>query len=293
MLPLHRNAVIAAILALILWFALYANLGVAKPPASWKWMDIVSEGGTALMAGVWFLFTLSSRPRGLVTRLLAGGLAAIMLGSWADCLDEFYRIDKQAVWDNWLEALVPLGMAILTAGMYYWRQEQFRLNEHLRKRERLFRDHHAFDRITQLANADYLRAQIRLEQDNRAGRQCALVLFDIDGFHRINRQFGQAEGDRALQAVGHMLLLNLRGDDLLCRYAGDRFALLLPDTSVPQAQELARHLCAMVGSMRHSGAAGSVPLSLRFACADAEAETVLDTLSRAVDVPAAAAPAPA
>lgn len=291
MLPLHRNAVIAAILALILWFALYANLGVAKPLASWKWMDIVSEGGTALMAGVWFLFTLSSRPRGLVTRLLAGGLAAIMLGSWADCLDEFYRIDKQAVWDNWLEALVPLGMAILTAGMYYWRQEQFRLNEHLRKRERLFRDHHAFDRITQLANADYLRAQIRLEQDNRAGRRCALVLFDIDGFHRINRQFGQAEGDRALQAVGHMLLLNLGGDDLLCRYAGDRFALLLPDTSVAQAQELARHLCAMVGAMRHSGAAGPVPLSLRFACADAEAETVLDTLSRAVEVPAAAAPA--
>lgn len=293
MLPLHRNAVIAAILALILWLALYANLGVAKPLASWKWMDIVSEGGTALMAGIWFLFTLSSRPRGLVTRLLAGGLAAIMLGSWADCLDEFYRIDKQAVWDNWLEALVPLGMAILTAGMYYWRQEQFRLNEHLRKRERLFRDHHAFDRITQLANADYLRAQIRLEQESRRGRQCALVLFDIDGFHRINRQFGQAEGDRALQAVGHMLLLNLRGDDLLCRYAGDRFALLLPDTGVPQAQELARHLCAMVGGMRHSGGAGPVPLTLRFACADAEAETVLETLSRAVDVPAAAAAAPA
>jgi hypothetical protein len=99
-----------------------------------------------------------------VTRLLALGLAAIMLGSWADCLDEFFHLSKDQVWDNWLEALMPLGMLTLTAGMYYWRQEQFSLNEHLQKRERLFRDHRAFDRVTQLAGADYLRAQIRPDQ---------------------------------------------------------------------------------------------------------------------------------
>ena len=290
MLPLHRSTLIVSCLALVACVFLYATLGSAKPLHMWKWTDIVSEGGTAVMAGSWVLFTLSSRPGGLVTRLLAGGLAMIMVGSFADCMDEFFAISKAARWDHWLEMLVPLGMLVLTCGMYFWRHEQFRLNEHLQKRERLFRDHRAFDRITQLANADYLRRQIRLEQSQRPGRPCALVLLDIDGFHLINREFGQREGDRVLQAVGHMLLLNLRNDDLLCRYAGDRFALLLPDTSVAEAGALAAHLATMVGQMRHHAKTGRVGVTLRHACssADAAPDVLLAELSRAVSQPAAA-----
>ncbi|NVM79100.1 diguanylate cyclase (GGDEF)-like protein [Duganella sp. SG902] len=282
MLQLHRLTLIVSGLALLVCVFLYATLGHAKPITIWKWTDIISEGGTAVMAGIWVLFTLSSRPGGLVTRLLAGGLAMIMIGSFADCLDEFFAISKSARWDHWLEALVPLGMLCVTCGMYYWRHEQFRLNEHLQKRERLFREHRAFDRITQLANADYLRRQIRHEQTHRPGRPCALVLLDIDGFHLINREYGQREGDRVLQAVGHMLLLNLRNDDLLCRYAGDRFALLMPGTSAAQADAMAWHLVAMVGQMRHHAKDSRVPISLRHACvaADAPPDELLARLGR-------------
>ncbi|MES2257055.1 MAG: GGDEF domain-containing protein [Pseudomonadota bacterium] len=287
MLRLHRFPLAAALLSLPACFLLYAWIGSPKPVHLWRWMDIVGEGGTALMAGVWLLFTLSSRPGGLVTRLLGGGLAAIMLGSWADCLDEFFRIPKDQVWDNWLEALVPFGMLLLTVGMYYWRQEQFRLNEHLHKRERLFRDHHGFDRITQLANADYLREQLRVEAARRPRGASALVLFDIDGFHLINRQFGQQEGDRVLQAVGHMLLLNLRSEDLLCRYAGDRFALLLPHTCADTADAMARHLCSMVGQMRHGAPQGRVPVTVRFVAGalDADPDALLARLSLALEAP--------
>jgi len=275
----------AAALAVIACLLLYASAGQAKPAGAWRWMDIIAEGGMAAMAGLWFVMTLSSRPGGLVTRLLAGGLAAVMLGSWADCLDEFFRIDKAASWDNWLEALVPFGMLVLTAGIYYWRHEQFMLNDHLAKRERLFRQHRAFDRVTQLADAAYLRHQIRLEQERDPSGQCALVLLDIDGFHRINREHGPREGDRVLQAVGHMLLLNLRNEDLLCRYAGDRFALLLPGMGGADARALAQHLCQMVSMMRHHGPQGPLPVSLRFVseAARGDAETLLARLSAAID----------
>lgn len=294
MLKLHRPALAAAAIALLAFLFIYAGAGAAKAFRAWDWMDIVSEGGTAVMAGIWLLMTLSSRPGGLVTRLLAGGLAAIMLGCWADCLDEFFIIPKHQGWNHALEALTPVGMLTLTMGLYYWRQEQFSLNEHLQKRERLFRDHRAFDRITQLANADYLRLQIRLERQRHPGQHCALVLLDIDGFHVINREFGQHEGDRVLQAVGHMLLLNLRNEDLLCRYAGDRFALLMPGLSEVQAGVAARHLCAMVGQMHHYAAELPVRISLRHACAmaDAAPEVLLAALSQAVEAsagPAAAA----
>lgn len=264
---IQRHTIVAACLACAACNLLYAGIGQLKPVAIWRWMDIAGEGGTAVMAFVWCLIVQGSRPDGRVTRLLAGGLAAMGVGCWADCMDEFWRVDKAALWDNALEAFVPLGMAVLTAGLYYWRQEQASLNDHLKKRERLFRDHRAFDRVTQLADARYLRAQLQRE---RQGGPCALVLLDIDGFNRVNREFGQAEGDRVLQAVSHMLLLNLRNDDLLCRYAGDRFAVLMPGLSEAAARAAAAHLCMMVGLMRHHAADRAVTLSLRASCAQAD-----------------------
>jgi diguanylate cyclase (GGDEF)-like protein len=284
MLKLHRTTLLTCTLLALLILILYASVGAVKPLHAWDWMDIVSEGGTTLLAGCWLIMLLSSRPGGMVTRWLAGGLAAIMLGNWADLMDEFFKMGKAFQWNHWLEAMVGMGMLTLTVGLYYWRHEQANLSQHLEKRERLFRDHRAFDRITQLADADYLRRQIRLERQRRPGQDCAVALLDIDGFHLINRMFGQAEGDRALQAVGHMLLLNLRSDDLLCRYAGDRFALLMPGTSEADATILAHHLCDMVGRMRHHAGGTLVPLTLRHACAAADdaPETVLRALNQAV-----------
>jgi len=294
-MPAQRHAVIVAA-ALGACFLLYAVFGVAKASNEWRLMDIVGEGGTALVALAWTLVVLTSRPGGRVTRLLALGLGAIMLGSWADCLDEFYRIDKAALWDNALEALVPAGMAVLTAGLFFWRQEQVRLTEHLQKRERLFRQHRAFDKVTQLADAAYLREQLRREQAAHPQGQCALVLLDIDRFHAINREHGHAEGDRVLQAVSHMLLLNLRNDDLLCRYAGDRFAVLMPGLDEVAARAVALHLCGMVERMRHHAGAVRVPLTLRHGCAGASAaqtdgaggvDAVLADLARRIDTAAA------
>jgi diguanylate cyclase (GGDEF)-like protein len=264
---------------------LFAAAGQAIPVAQWNWMDIAGEGGTALLAALWCLIVLSSRPDGRVTRLLAGGLACIMLGSWADCLDEMIDIERGVVWDNALESLLPLGMLVLTAGLVYWRHEQATLTDHMRKRERLFRSHRPFDRITQLADAAYLRQQLTLEarRAHRAG--CALVLFDIDAFHRINREHGHAEGDRVLQAVAHMLLLNLRNEDLLCRYAGDRFAVLMPGMGEPEARDAARHLCRMVSAMRHHAAGRRVALTLRYGCAPARGapDALLASLCRQMD----------
>lgn len=284
MLRLHRPILLACCALALLIALLYASAGAAKPLHAWDWMDIVSEGGATALALCWLVMLLSSRPGGLVTRWLSGGLAAIMLGNWADLMDEFFKMGPAHHWTHWLEALVALGMVTVTVGMYYWRDEQASLNRHLEKRERLFRDHRAFDRITQLADAAYLRRQIRLERQRRPGQDCAVALLDIDGFHMINRAYGQAEGDRVLQAVGHMLLLNLRSGDLLCRYAGDRFAVLMPDTSADDGAGLARHLCAMVGQMRHYAGVACVPLTLRHACAPADdaPDALLTELNRTV-----------
>ncbi len=284
----YRFALATMTLVAGLCIALYASLGTGKPFAAWKWVDIAGEGGISLMSAVWSLIILSSRPRGHVTTLLAGGLSAIAFGSWVDCLDEFFAIPHDQYWDNWLESLPTLvGMLSLTAGLYLWRQEQFSLNEHMQKRERLFRDHRSFDRITQLANADYLRRQIRLEQERGSKQPCALILLDVNQFHLINRQYGQREGNRLLQAISHLLLLNMRPDDLLCRYAGDRFAILMPATGQGPARQTARHLERAVNLLaHHTRAQGErIAVSVRIACAvaNSDPDMLLNALNTALE----------
>lgn len=267
---------------------LYALTGSARPPADWRLIDIVGEGGTALMAACWLWIVLGSRPAGRVTLLLALGLAALALGAWADCLDELFSM--QAVtprFDKWLESgLVPLGMLLVTAGLVGWRREQFQLSDHMHQRERLFREHRAFDRITQLAQVDYLRDQIALEQAHHPQRPAALLMVEIEGLVPLLHEHGRRDSVRALQAVTHQLLLNLRNDDLLCRHAGDRFVILLPETAPTEAQRVAQHLARMVRlTAFHTLGGVRVELGLRVACGSAtgDARRLLQTLGSALD----------
>ena len=287
MLRSPRTIIALAGLAACTTVAAYALAGWAKPPAQWNLIDIASEASIALMACAWFVLVLGSRPPGRTTTLLACGLGGLMLGATADCMDEIVIVAKGQPWINLLASGLTLaGMASLTWGLYYWRAEQLMLTDHLQKRERLFRDHRSFDQLTQVGDADYLREQLRIEYQ-RGGQDCCLLMLDIDGFHLVNRDFGQREGDRVLQAVTQVLLMNLRSTDLLCRYAGDRFAILLPDTQADVAHALADHLRRAVASLRHhaqrSGRAITPSVRYTFRNVDAEPRQLLKELNRALE----------
>lgn len=289
MLNLHRTTISCCALALLAFFLLYANAGQVK--THFNWIDIASEAGVAAFAGMWLWLVLSSRPAGRVTLWLSLGLSGIMLAAWVDCLDEFFAVGKNQLWNHLLEGGLSLaGLASLTLGLFYWRGEQFLLNAHLQKRERLFRNHRPFDQVTQLADADYLRSQ--LKQCQHAATPAILVMLDINQFHLINRQFGQAEGDRVLHAVSHLLLLNLRNQDLLCRYAGDRFAILLPNLSTLQAQNTCQQLCQALSQLHHHAQQGVIRLTARYAVCpvQGDAQNLLQQLCRQLEHSAGATP---
>lgn len=84
-----------------------------------------------------------------------------------------------------------------------------------------------------------------------AQQPLALILLDLDQFSATNRTFGHREGDRLLRELSELLILNLRRCDLLCRYAGDRFAVVLPKTPELLANELARQLTRAVASFAY------------------------------------------
>jgi diguanylate cyclase (GGDEF)-like protein/putative nucleotidyltransferase with HDIG domain len=72
----------------------------------------------------------------------------------------------------------------------------------------------------------------------RANRQFSLVLLDLDKFKPINDYFGHLEGDLVLQRVGNILEQNVRRSDVVARYGGDEFVVLMPETSADQAYQL-------------------------------------------------------
>ncbi|QCI12353.1 GGDEF domain-containing protein [Pseudomonas putida] len=233
---------------------IYLAAGTLKTWAEINWMDVAGEGGTCLILCGWLVMLLRGRPAGRVTRLLSLGLCCIAFSMWMDTLDEFIRLAPEAVWDNWLEtAPMPVGMLLMTLGMYHLQQEQRAITEQMRKREQLFREHRLFDKLTPLAGAQYLRQHLQQALLQAAGEQqpLSLVAIDLDSFSEINLRYGQDEGDQVLQVVAQLLLLNLRQQDMLCRLAGDRFVAVLPNTGERQAQAIAEDLRLSVTHLAH------------------------------------------
>jgi diguanylate cyclase (GGDEF)-like protein/putative nucleotidyltransferase with HDIG domain len=84
------------------------------------------------------------------------------------------------------------------------------------------------------------------KRSTRAGRNFALVLMDLDRFKFVNDFYGHLEGDLVLQRVGHILEANCRRSDVVARYGGDEFVILMPETSMEQARQLASKLRSWV-----------------------------------------------
>lgn len=283
-LRLHRIKLLVLALVANLSLQFYLAAGDIEPWTAINWGDVIGEGGSALLTLSWCYLLLNSRPAGRVTNLLAFGLGCVFLSLWVDCLDEFISIPDTARWDNWLESTsMLLGLLVLTVGLYHWHHEQRAIGAQLEKRERLFREHLLFDKLTPLGAAGYLRKQLEgLLRSGEDDRPVSLVAVDIDGFDRFNQRYGHAEGDHLLQAVSQLLLLNLRRQDLLCRLAGDRFVVLLPGTGEAQAMQIARELELAVAhfAYRSRQYGERVPLSVTCAAAMAMDDTPAKLLER-------------
>jgi diguanylate cyclase (GGDEF)-like protein/putative nucleotidyltransferase with HDIG domain len=86
------------------------------------------------------------------------------------------------------------------------------------------------------------------KRSTRAGRAFALVLMDLDRFKFVNDFYGHLEGDLVLQRVGHILEANCRRSDVVARYGGDEFVILMPETNMEHARQLATKLRGWVSA---------------------------------------------
>lgn len=106
------------------------------------------------------------------------------------------------------------------------------------------------DELTGLPNRRHVQDLLKLESSraNQERAPLSLCLIDIDHFKRINDTLGHAAGDQVLRLVAQHAALSLRETDVLARWGGEEFLLLLPKTSLDQAESVVQRVRERLGS---------------------------------------------
>lgn len=109
--------------------------------------------------------------------------------------------------------------------------------------------HVVIDEVSMVFNRRHFNNSLasELNRARRYGNPLTLLILDLDNFKGINDRFGHLKGDYALRQVGRLLRESTREADAVCRYGGDEFAVILPETTGSEAYTLAERIRTAVG----------------------------------------------
>lgn len=122
-----------------------------------------------------------------------------------------------------------------------------------------------------------------IERSRRFGRPLSAIMFDMDNFKEINDNYGHGNGDLVLRSVAERLMKNIREVDIMGRYGGDEFTILLPETDLFMACNVAERLrhCVIDTPIEIHNDSISVSISLGVARVIPETADLNELLSRA------------
>jgi diguanylate cyclase (GGDEF)-like protein/PAS domain S-box-containing protein len=133
------------------------------------------------------------------------------------------------------------------------------------------------DALTGLYNRrefdEQLDSQIHLMK--RMGHPLSLLLIDLDGFKKYNDRFGHLAGDQVLKTMAELFSQNIRTSDIIARFGGEEFVVILPDTTGPAALHLAERLRMAIHAHPWEGVKLTISLgaaTLTFPTLSSEAE---------------------
>ncbi|MES5046641.1 PleD family two-component system response regulator [Rhizobium nepotum] len=123
-----------------------------------------------------------------------------------------------------------------------------RYNEHLRLNLQHTMELAIVDGLTGLNNRRYLDSHLKILFDRAAvrGRPISICMTDIDRFKLVNDTYGHDVGDEVLREFAARIRSTVRGADLACRYGGEEFVVVMPDTSIEVAAGVAERLRAII-----------------------------------------------
>ena len=143
------------------------------------------------------------------------------------------------------------------------------------------------DQLTGLHNRRYMSRHLDnlLSDAQKGGKPLAFVIMDIDFFKTVNDTYGHDIGDEVLREFGKRIPANVRGIDLVCRYGGEEFVVVMPDTDVAYAATVSERLRKSIETtpIEISRAPGklNITISIGIAKSEGEGDTAEALLHRA------------
>ncbi len=143
------------------------------------------------------------------------------------------------------------------------------------------------DSLTGLFNRHFMEITLEreLRRATRRSSSMAVFMIDADNFKLFNDTFGHNVGDTVLRAVAERFLSSVRSEDVVCRYGGEEFVVILPDISPEKAEERAQEVRQAIQELRVSESGqtlGSVTVSIGVAMYPEDGRTI-DALMQAAD----------
>jgi two-component system, cell cycle response regulator len=126
------------------------------------------------------------------------------------------------------------------------------------------------DGLTELWNRTYLDAQLSIElaAARRSGQPLSCIMADVDRFKSINDTYGHSFGDDVIRKTAAVFKQYCREEDIVCRYGGEEFTILLPNTTVQNAAELAERLRVALAAEQFSYHNAPVSITCSFGVAN-------------------------
>ena len=143
------------------------------------------------------------------------------------------------------------------------------------------------DQLTGLHNRRYMFGQLKalVDRSRQGGEPVSALLIDLDHFKQVNDGFGHDVGDEVLREFSVRLATNVRAIDLPCRFGGEEFAVIMPETKLEDAQRIAERIRLHVGSAPFRVSGGreslSVTISIGVAATIGEGDSPDKLLKRA------------
>jgi two-component system cell cycle response regulator len=160
-----------------------------------------------------------------------------------------------------------------------------RYNDHLRASVTQTIEMAVTDGLTGLHNRRYLDSHLQTLFDRAVARRrpLSLMITDLDRFKSVNDTFGHEGGDEVLREFARRLRKNVRGIDLACRFGGEEFVVVMPDTEAAIAQKVAERVRAEIAEMPFAIADKStlVTVSVGVSSLKRGLDTVADLMKRA------------
>ena len=147
--------------------------------------------------------------------------------------------------------------------------------------------HASTDALTGLSNRHSMEETFPVEVQRCIDERISvsLIMIDVDSFKSFNDKFGHVAGDRALSAVGQILRKQFRPRDLLVRYGGDEFAVLLPGATQAEALAIAERVRQAISVSDHisDDSLIKIPVNVSMGVAELDTRRSFEELLRAAD----------